>query len=288
MTAPSPAPLTFAQVDDLAFAAERGRLEGGMPGGIHWTAGDLGPLMELSHLAAAGFLPTPESGSWLCLNAVTDFYRAMIDGKQQWLRPNNRDFGFLRTEARPPTDTTTWTAFGVTAQKAAVAAGFANKVAGQLVGAILEMQSNIYEHSEASQTGMLTFRAAPGVFEFVAADRGIGVLESLCSGNTHAGLADHGTALQLTLTEGCSRFGDGVGRGMGFRPLFVGLANLRGSLRFRSGDHALAIDGDHPSLVMARLVQKPPLCGFFASIRCTTDGGISAISRDFSNDRRLV
>ena len=288
MTAPSPTLLTFTQVDDLAFAAERGRLEGGMPDGIHWTTSDLGPLMELSHLAGAGFLPAPESGSWLSLDGMTDFYRAMIGGKQQWMRADSRDIGFLRTGAQPPADTTTWTAFGVAAQKAAVAAGFANKVAGQLAGAILEMQSNIYEHSEAPQTGMLTFRAAPGVFEFVAADRGIGVLESLRSGIAHASLADHGTALQLTLTEGCSRFGDDIGRGMGFRPLFVGLANLRGSLRFRSGNHALAIDGAHPTLVMARLVQKPPLRGFFASIRCTTDGGIAAIPRDFLHDRRSV
>lgn len=271
MTASSSALLTFAQVDDLAFAAERGRLEGGVPDGICWTTSDLGPLMELSHLATAGFLPTPESGSWLNLDGMTDFYRAMIDGKQQWLRADSRDFGFLRTEARPPAETTTWTAFGVAAQKAAVAAGFANKVAGQLVGAILEMQSNIYEHSEASQTGMLIFRSAPGVFEFVAADRGIGVLESLRSGAAHASLADNGTALQMTLTEGCSRFGDGIGRGMGFRPLFIGLANLRGSVRFRSGDHALTIDGDHPTLVMARLAQKPSLRGFLASIRCIID-----------------
>jgi anti-sigma regulatory factor (Ser/Thr protein kinase) len=280
----SPSRLTFAQVDDLAFAAERGRLAGGIPDGIHWTSGDLGPFIELIHLAASGFLPVPESGTWLSLDGMGDFYRAMTDGKQQWVRADSRDIGFLRTEARPPADTATWTAFGVAAQKAAVAAGFTNKVAGQLVGAILEMQSNIYEHSEAPQTGILTFRVAPGVFEFVVADQGIGVLESLRSGAAHASLADHGTALQLTLTEGCSRFGDGVGRGLGFRPLFVGLANLRGSLRFRSGDHALTIDGDHPNLVMARLIQKPPLRGFFASVRCIVDRGISE-SRDFSNNR---
>lgn len=278
MTAPAPILLTFAQVDDLAFAAERGRLEGGIPDNIRWAAGELGPFIELSQLAAAGFLPAPGSGNWLSLDGIADFYSAMTDGKPQWIRADSRDFGFFRTEARPPADTTAWTAFGVAAQKAAVVAGFANKVAGQLVGAILEMQSNIYEHSEAPQTGMLAFRAARGVFELVAADQGIGVLGSLRSGTTHASLADHGAALQLTLTEGCSRFGDGIGRGMGFRPLFIGLANLRGSLRFRSGDHALTIDGNHPTLVMARLAQKPCLTGFFASIHCSTNAGYSAAS----------
>lgn len=269
MTISSPTPLSFVQVDDLAFAAQRGRLEGGVPAGVCWATSDLGPLVEISHLATAGAIPAPASGNWLRLEGLSDFYRAMIDGKDQWMRSDSRDIGFLRTEAQPPNTSTAWTAFGIAAQKAAVTAGFANKTAGQLVGAILEMQSNIYEHSEASQTGLLAFRAAPGTFEFTAADHGIGVLESLRGGSAHKNLTDHGAALQLTLTEGCSRFGDGTGRGMGFRPLFVGLANLRGSLRFRSGDHTLIIEGNHPTLVMARLVQKPLLRGFLASVRCT-------------------
>lgn len=264
--------LTFSQVDDLAFAAERGRLEGGIPDCIRWAAGDLGPLLELNHLATAGLLPAPQSGNWLFLDGMTDFYRAMTDDRQQWMRAESRNIGFLRTEAKPPTNTTAWTTFGLAAQKAAVIAGFPNKVAGQLVGALLEMQSNVYEHSEAPQTGLVVFRAAPSVFEFVVADRGIGVLDSLRSGITHADLTDHGTALQLTLTEGCSRLGDGIGRGMGFRPLFIGLANLRGFLRFRSGDHALTIEGNHPTLVMARLAQRPYLRGFFAAVRCTLEG----------------
>lgn len=275
MTGSPPSVLTFAQVDDLALAAERGRLVNGIPDSIRWVVGDLGPLIELSHLTATRLLPLPETGNWLSLNDMADFYRAMTDGMEQWTRADTRNIGFLRTEARPPADMTTWTAFGVAAQKAAVAAGFENKVAGQLVGSILEMQSNIYEHSEAPQTGLLAFRAVPGVFEFVAADRGVGVLKSLRQSAAHAELADHGTALQLTLTEGCSRFGDGIGRGMGFRPLFIGLANLRGSLRFRSGDHALTIDGDHPALVMARLIQKPPLGGFFVSVRCVSNRSLA-------------
>lgn len=121
---------------------------------------------------------------------------------------------------------TAWTAFGLAAQKAAVA-GFAIRTVGQLIGALIEMQSNIYEHSEAPETGLLPFNAEPGIFEFVAADDGIGMLNSLHGNAVHAPLADHGAALQLALTEGCSRFGDDIGRGMGFRPLFVGLANLQ-------------------------------------------------------------
>ena len=48
----------------------------------------------------------------------------------------------------------------------------------------------------------------------------------------------------------------------------IGIANLNGSLRFRSGDHALVIDGHNPSLVPARLWQKPKIGGFLASVKC--------------------
>ena len=73
------------------------------------------------------------------------------------------------------------------------------------------------------------------------------------------------------LSDGTSRFGSDNRRGHGFRPIFLGLANLRGSLRFRSGDHALVIDGTSPSLTTAQLAQKPFIDGFVASIRCNRD-----------------
>lgn len=272
MTVQAPTALTFAEVDDLAFAVARGRLDSAVFERLRLSVDNLGPFLEVRHLAADGVLPPPQAGAWLAFNHSSEFYRAIVAGRHQWLCGRSRSSGFLRTEAKAPADPAVWTAFGLAAQKAAAAVGFPRKIAGQLVGALIEMQSNIYEHSEAPESGVLAFRALRGVFELVVADHGIGVLESLKSGPAHANLADHGTALQLALTEGCSRHGDGIGRGLGFRPLFVGLANFRGALRFRSGDHALTIDGDHPKLIMARLAQKPQLRGFFASIRCTWQG----------------
>jgi hypothetical protein len=70
------------------------------------------------------------------------------------------------------------------------------------------------------------------------------------------------------LTDGMSCHGANVGRGHGFRPLFIGLANVRGSLRFRSGDHALVIDGTNPSLMTAKVGQKPFLKGLLISVAC--------------------
>jgi hypothetical protein len=269
MINPAPVALTFAQLDDLAFAAERGRLTGNTIEDIKLSAVDLGPILELHQLAVDGRLPQPRSGTWLAYNGTSDFFRAIKEQRRQWLCPRSRSSGFLFAEAQPAVDQMSWTSFGLAAQQAAVGAGFSKKISAQLVGAIMELQSNIYEHSGAPETGLLAFNARPGVFEFVATDHGMGVLESLRSGPAHSGVPDYGSALQLALTEGCSRYGDEIGRGMGFRPLFVGLANLQGTLRFRSGDHALTIDGDRPKLVMARVAQKPQLQGFFASVRCS-------------------
>jgi hypothetical protein len=141
---------------------------------------------------------------------------------------------------------------------------------GQLVAALGELESNIHEHSESAGTGILAFRAASGVFEFVVADHGVGMLASLQSSASFASCNDHGKALQMALTEGTSRFGSDAGRGYGFRPLFLGLMNLQGHLRFRSGDHALILDGRSPQLATARLLQKPYVDGFFASVAVTT------------------
>ncbi|MBY0331336.1 MAG: hypothetical protein K2X49_11775 [Acetobacteraceae bacterium] len=256
--------LDFAALDGLAFAAERGRLAGREVGPA--VVRDLGPLVEMSHLAAAGLLPKPGEAPWLDLADFGDLRRALTRGQSRWVCPSRRNVGFLRTtEAR---DEKEWNAFGFAAQQAAVAAGFAKRVAAQLVGAVGEMYSNIHDHSGAARTGLLAFAARGGSFEFVVADRGVGVLDSLRTCPDYAGLDDHGEALRLALSDGVSRCGAGTGHGKGFRPLFIGVANLNGLLRFRSGDHALIIDGHNPSLVGARLAQKPRIGGFLASVKC--------------------
>lgn len=260
-----PQPLTFAVVDDLAFAASRGRLK--PPAGIY-AAHDLGPVLELGRLSASGVLPPPTQADWLSLGDVAAFGDALKGGLTSWTC-YYRKLGFLRLRAKPPADETEGIAFGLEAQKAAAAVGFPRKTAAQLVGAFFEIQSNVYEHSGASGTGLAVYRATARRFEFAVSDAGIGVLASLKSCSEYAGLQDHGEALTLTLTDGVSRHGKSArNRGMGFRPLFTGLANLNGELRFRSGDHALTMDGAHPSLLAAKQAEKPPMEGFLAAVAC--------------------
>jgi hypothetical protein len=105
-------------------------------------------------------------------------------------------------------------------------------------------------------------------FELVVADHGVGVLETLRSGPDYKSLSDHGEALRLALTDGVSRYGRQANRGNGFRPIFVGFANLSGTLRFRTGDHALIIDGQKIDLVSAKTAQKAPMKGFLVSVAC--------------------
>lgn len=259
--------LSFSEVDDLAFAAERGRLDGGKPK-AQFEPIEIGPLIELAQLSAGGLMPAPEQNAWIALDAVARFYSALTGNHNTWICPQDRKLGLIRISGMPPADDTPWTAFCLAAQQAAVAVGFPKHTAAQLIGALGELRSNIYEHAEAAETGLVAFRATVTTFEFVVADTGIGVLASLRCCADYADLENHGNALRLALTEGCSRFGSESGRGMGFRPLFVGLANLNGALRFRSGDHALTIDGQNPSLMSATIAQKPHLSGFLVSVTC--------------------
>jgi anti-sigma regulatory factor (Ser/Thr protein kinase) len=263
----APEPLTFAALDGLAFAAARGRLNGesDVPA---LTAASLGPLIEWTALSAAGLLPPVERTPSLSLNGTAPLMAAVRSRRGQWICPKTQAAGVHRTMASLPEDDTAWVEFGLAAQKAAAAAGFPRQIAAQLVGAMMEMVSNIYEHSHDTGSGIVVFRAGVDAFEFVIADSGIGVRESLRGCADYRDIADDGTALQLALREGVSRFGRMANRGHGFRPIFVGLANLSGLLRFRSGDHALVIDGQRIDMMLARTAQKTPLGGFLASVSC--------------------
>lgn len=262
-------PLTFAAVDGLGFAAAAGRLEAANKT-ERYAPASLGPLLELLHLAAGGRLPSAVARASLAENGAGLMISALQDGRECWINPRNRRIGFVRAIRRGHDDQDcVLTSFLMDAQRAArEVAGLPGTTPGQLVAAMQELESNIHEHSDAADTGLLAFRATQGAFEFVAADRGIGILKSLQRCPALAALQDHGNAIQAALSDGTSRFGADSRRGHGFRPIFLGLANLRGSLRFRSGDHALLIDGTSPNLATAQLAQKPWIDGFLASVRC--------------------
>ena len=259
--------LSFSTIDELALAAERGYLdEVEFP---TLLACDLGPLFEFSRLASRGLLPSIRNNYWLRYNELAEMVTAFRAGAVQWVCPKAQNKGYLRTSIGR--EGKEWISFGVAAQRAAVRAGFGRVVAAQFVAVLGELHSNVLEHSGSASSGVVAFQARDGTFELIAVDGGMGILSSLRSNRAYARLSDSGEALLLALAEGISRFGEDTSRGYGFRPLFVGLANLNSFMRFRSGDHALVIDGRNPALKAARTAQKPDIAGFVVSVKSLVD-----------------
>ena len=260
-------PLEFDDVDGLAFAAARGRL-GKAVAVPAYKAGRLGPLVELLHLAAGDRLPNP--AEWLASCSGCSALASAVEANVEcWVSPEEARTGVFRTVGPESTRQPLWTGFLMKAKRAGrEVSGLPRATSGQLVGAMEELENNVHEHSEATDTGIVAYNAAPGIFEFVVADRGIGILESLRRCTDHSGLVDEGAALEAALTDGVSRYGEGCRRGYGFRPIFTGLVSLFGELRFRSGDHAITMHGTGPNVSTARIAQKAPIDGFLASVAC--------------------
>jgi hypothetical protein len=135
--------------------------------------------------------------------------------------------------------------------------------------ALGELQDNVFEHSGRPESGVVAYAAGNGAFEFVVADAGRGVLASLRENPEFAGLEESGAALRVAVSDGASRHARSTGRGYGIGQLFRALAHDAAELRFRSGDHALRLWGDAPSLTgQVELAQKAWLDGLSITVRC--------------------
>src|ERR1043165_4770051 len=168
--------LTFAVVDDLVGAHARGRLNRTEPT-IHFAIAAVGPLIELAFESNDGRVGPLLASPWLDHITQTDLRAALRGPQNVWFDPNRRR-GFLRTvyDPRDPANDVTRTDFLVAARVAAETAGLPKPLALTLAAAIREMESNIHEHSERPESGLLAFQARQSGFEFVAADAGCGVL----------------------------------------------------------------------------------------------------------------
>ena len=120
-------------------------------------------MFELGLLAKTGLLLWPGDSGWLHLNGTDPLISALTRRKHLWVCPTTRGMGLYRAYATPQQDETSWVEFGVAAQYCASQAGFSRDIGAQLVGAIGEMQSNIYEHSKASATGIVACRGTPAL-----------------------------------------------------------------------------------------------------------------------------
>ncbi len=165
--------------------------------------------------------------------------------------------------------TTLWDQWAKHAENAAANHHLPRQLVGGLLGALGELQDNVYVHSGRIETGLVAYAVSDGAFEFVVADAGIGVLASLKQNPEFAAIQNSGQAMQAAISDGASRFGRDAGRGYGIGKLFRALAHEQGDLRFRSGDHALTLSGDNLSLTgNLEVAEKAALPGFVVSVLC--------------------
>jgi len=226
----------------------------------------LGPQLELRQLRRQQDVMRAVNSKWLADGDCNSLLKS-LDGQQpEWSSHFGRKIGFMRA-GHAASNIGEWTGFAQRAKRAATASGLPADLAGQIVSALDELLSNVIEHSKLPSSGFVAFAEGGNCFEIVVADEGIGVLKSLQSNDDYAGLLDDGEALKQFIKDGVSRMKE-AGRGKGFRPLFKGLANAHCSIRFRSGDHALEIDGRQLAEAPAVLLQTVPMKGLLCSVAC--------------------
>jgi hypothetical protein len=145
-----------------------------------------------------------------------------------------------------------------------------NQSRALICGALGEMVDNVYEHSQATDSGIVGFIGNEKYLDICVGDAGIGVLSSLKLNPAYAYLADAGMALSLAIEDGISRYpisAGGEGRGHGFSTLFRGLNSLDADVRLRTGNYALEISGRNSLERVPRISEKAHLRGFVLSFR---------------------
>jgi hypothetical protein len=157
-------------------------------------------------------------------------------------------------------------ALGIAAQNGMAGVGIPENAAKSVAGAIGELVGNIRDHSGRADSGVIGAACVPNGFEFVAADCGRGALAGYLENSEFAQLRDEGDALRLAVIDHVSRHGRNSGGGTGFQTLLRALSSLDASVRIRSGDQGLIVNGTAANREYT-LDQKARLQGFVVSAR---------------------
>ncbi len=261
---------SFETTDDLLWQAVAGRLPtlGAVTLG---RSGRIGPLVELAMAISA--LPDAYTGMTVEPPIFHHIIRALrqktVSGAGARDRAGVFPLSRYDSDADSP-ERLVWDQWAKHAENAAVGAGLTRGLAVGLMGALGELLDNVFEHSGRIDSGIVAYAASEGAFEFVVADAGRGVLASLRENPEFTGLTDSGVALRVAASDRASRHAQSTGRGYGIGQLFRALAHAAAELRFRSGDHAMRLWGDAPSLNgRLELAQKAWLDGLAVPVRCT-------------------
>lgn len=261
--------LTYELVDDIAFAAEqpfRSNL------GSHLSDAELellGPMIEYTWLRRSLPLPSLSGAPGTQLSErFRDFATEPAASCNGSLNDGSPfDFVHLPTSeegfAAPP-----WVSFKSRMMFAAESHGFSRSQAAALTGAMGEMASNAFEHSQRPRSAIAAFHTSPTVFEFVVADAGVGAAASLRTCPEFGHIHDPGEALVLCLSEGISRHGHDATRGFGFQVLFARLADLNARVRIRSDNQVIDLRGDRLGPRWAIPAGRAQIQGMLISAQC--------------------
>jgi hypothetical protein len=263
----------YAGADDLLWAAQSGALA--QLGTIRVNRSGLaGPLVEMLFARRAD--PAAFARVEFAAPFAVSIEQAIVDGTISGESYQSRNGVFpLCRFAEDGDGADRWALWRSRAEQAGCRVGLPGPFAAAVIGAMGELQDNVALHSRRAETGLVVYAATPDAFEIVVADRGIGVLASLQESAAYAGVADAGAALKIAVQDGESRFGHASGHGFGMGQMFRALADHDGELRFRSGDHALTVRGQSPSLQSGiELAHKARLVGLTIGVRCRTPSGV--------------
>lgn len=248
-------PLTYSLLDELELAYKHG----GAPERLSLEIRHLGPLIQLQRSPLRSEI---EANSSIQYGKFEDIAR-MIESPRGSYVHSSGSLAFTATSSDEEATVELM-------QRAFIAinrSSLPKAEAAQAASALGEFESNIQEHSSHRETGFLGFEVNEQFVGLYASDLGRGVVSSLRENPEFASVGDSGEALQLVIKEGVSSSGL-QGRGMGFRPIFRGLASHSGVLRFRSGDALLEINGFGRERPVQELKERPEIEGFHVFAHC--------------------
>lgn len=157
------------------------------------------------------------------------------------ITPTAHEF-FVLEGSDSPTTNQDWLEFLVRFRQSVKSAGFDLERAKGIAAALGEMADNATVHANAPVGVLVGYHVIDGAAVCCVADVGIGVLASLTSHEAYRHVQSHKEAVRLALRSGVTRYGPGQG-GLGFYHVFKALAAMSGTLRFRSGEGCVTMDG---------------------------------------------
>ena len=153
--------------------------------------------------------------------------------------------------------------YGEALARAVAAEGLSAGASSLLKGATLELLTNIHEHAGGGARGISLFETFAGGVELCVADAGQGVVAGYVSANPQLEGITAERALTKALVEHESRLPGG--RGTGYKTVANAMRSLDATMRVRSGDASLEIEG-HPSEAEWLSREQVELRGFVVSI----------------------